>query len=182
MLHIYWSSRSLQWRHKGRDGVSNHRCLHWLLNRFFFWRRSTNTSKLRVTGPLWGEFTGHRWIPSQRASNAENVFSWWRHYVYSVPLPPNGLVLQSVTSGNWTAYSVNPNTSTGYSMREVVTSWLRNSIVKNAVWTNAMTRKPITHKAQKTRISFDLDFTALGIPLIDVVKQNCFAFSIMSKL
>ena len=25
----------------------------------------------RVTGPLWGEFTGHRWIPLTKASDAE---------------------------------------------------------------------------------------------------------------
>ena len=30
--------------------------------------------------PLWGELTGHRWIPAQRASNAENVSIWWRHH------------------------------------------------------------------------------------------------------
>ena len=30
--------------------------------------------------PLWGESTGERWIPSQRASNAENVSIWWRHH------------------------------------------------------------------------------------------------------
>ena len=29
--------------------------------------------------PLWGEFTGDRWIPAQRANNAENVSIWWRH-------------------------------------------------------------------------------------------------------
>ena len=28
----------------------------------------------RVTGPLWGESTDDRWIPSQRASNAEFDF------------------------------------------------------------------------------------------------------------
>ena len=27
---------------------------------------------------LCGEFTGDRWIPPQRASNAENVSIWWR--------------------------------------------------------------------------------------------------------
>ena len=30
--------------------------------------------------PLWGEFTGDRWIPAQRASNTENVSIWWRHH------------------------------------------------------------------------------------------------------
>ena len=32
--------------------------------------------------PLGGEFTGDRWFPAQRASNAENVSIWWRHRVY----------------------------------------------------------------------------------------------------
>ena len=30
--------------------------------------------------PLWGEFTGDRWIPRRKASNAEHVSIWWRHY------------------------------------------------------------------------------------------------------
>ena len=35
-----------------------------------------NGSIFRVTGPLWGEFTGHRWIPHTKASNAKfDVFS-----------------------------------------------------------------------------------------------------------
>ena len=29
------------------------------------------SSNFRVTGPLWGEFTGHRWIPLTMASEAE---------------------------------------------------------------------------------------------------------------
>ena len=67
---------SLQWRHNGHNGVSNHRRLDCLLN-CLFRRRSKKTSKLRVTGlcernsPVIGEF------PSQRASNAENVSIWW---------------------------------------------------------------------------------------------------------
>ena len=40
---------TLQWRHKGRDGVSNHPRLDCLLNHLFR-RRSKKTSKLRVTG------------------------------------------------------------------------------------------------------------------------------------
>ena len=31
--------------------------------------------------PLCGEFTGDRWIPPQRANNAENISIWWRHHV-----------------------------------------------------------------------------------------------------
>ena len=62
----------LQWRHKGRDGVSNHQPHDYLLKRIFrhSWKK---TSKLHVTGlcegnsPVTGEF------PAQRASNAEKV-------------------------------------------------------------------------------------------------------------
>ena len=70
---------TLQWRHRERDGVSNHRRLDYLINRLFR-RRWKKTSKLRVTGfceansPRNGEF------PTQRASDAENVSIWWRHH------------------------------------------------------------------------------------------------------
>ena len=52
---------TLQWRHNGRDGVSNHQPHHRLLN-CLFRRRSKRASKRRVT-------------------NAENVSIWWRHHV-----------------------------------------------------------------------------------------------------
>ena len=70
---------ALQWRHNGRDGVSNHQLHDCLLNRLFR-RRSKKTPKLRVTGlcvgnsPVIGEF------PAQKASNAENVSIRWRHH------------------------------------------------------------------------------------------------------
>ena len=32
---------------------------------------SSNGNIFRVTGPLWGEFTGHRWIRLTKASDAE---------------------------------------------------------------------------------------------------------------
>ena len=56
----------------------NHHPHHCLLTRLFG-SRSKKISKLRVTGlcagnsPLTGEF------PAQMASNAENVYIWWRH-------------------------------------------------------------------------------------------------------
>ena len=31
--------------------------------------------------PLCGEVTGHGEFPAQMASNAENVFIWWRHHI-----------------------------------------------------------------------------------------------------
>ena len=36
-----------------------------------FMMTSSNGNIFRVTGPLWGEFTGHRWIPLTRASGAD---------------------------------------------------------------------------------------------------------------
>ena len=72
-------SMALQWRHNGRDSVSNHQPHDCLLNHLFR-RRSKKTSKLRVTGlcawnsPVTGE------LPEQMASNAENVSIWWRHH------------------------------------------------------------------------------------------------------
>ena len=72
--------RVLQWRHNGRDGVSNHQPQDCLLNRLFR-RRSKKTSKLCITGlcagnsPVTGEF------PTQMTSNGANVSIGWRHHV-----------------------------------------------------------------------------------------------------
>ena len=67
---LYGNSEALQWRHNGRDGVSNHQPHDCLFKRLFG-RISKKTSNLRVTGlcagnsPVTGEF------PTQKASNAE---------------------------------------------------------------------------------------------------------------
>ena len=74
-LHHY----TLQWRHDGRDSVSNHQP-HDCLPNHLFRCSSRKTSKLRVTGfctgnsPVTGEF------PAQMASNAENVSILLRHH------------------------------------------------------------------------------------------------------
>ena len=73
-------TRSLYWRHYERDGVSNHRRLQCLLTRLCQAQIKENIKAPR-DWPLWGEFTGDRRFPSQRASNAENVSTWWRHHV-----------------------------------------------------------------------------------------------------
>ena len=36
-----------------------------------FMTTSSNENIFRVTGPLWGESTGHRWIPFTKSSDAE---------------------------------------------------------------------------------------------------------------
>ena len=50
-------SPTLQWRHNGRDSVSNHQPHDCLLNRLFR-RKSKKTSKLRVTGLCAGNSSG----------------------------------------------------------------------------------------------------------------------------
>ena len=43
---------------------------------------SSNGNIFRVTGPLWGEYTGERWIPLKKASDAELwYFLWFEHTV-----------------------------------------------------------------------------------------------------
>ena len=74
----YWLF-PLQWRHYERDGVSNHQPCDCLLNRLFNVQIKENIKAPRHW-PLWGEFTGNRWITHKRASNAENVSIWWRHH------------------------------------------------------------------------------------------------------
>ena len=72
-----WSS--LKWRHNERDGVSNHQP-HDCLLIFLFKAQIKENTKAPCHCLLWGEFTGDRWIPPQKASNAEDVSIWWRHH------------------------------------------------------------------------------------------------------
>ena len=74
---------ALQWRHNGRDNVSNHQPHDYLLNRLFR-RRSKKTSKFRVTGLCAGKSPGTDEFPAQMASNADNVSIClgWRHQWY----------------------------------------------------------------------------------------------------
>ena len=50
-----------------------------LLNRLFGCRWKKH--QIPRHWSLWGDSVGHRWFPSQRPSNAENVSIWWRHRV-----------------------------------------------------------------------------------------------------
>ena len=70
---------TLQWRHNGRDSVSNHQPRECLLSRLIR-RRSKKTSKLRVTGLCAGNSPETGEFPARRASNAKNVSIWWRHH------------------------------------------------------------------------------------------------------
>ena len=71
--------RALQWCHNEGDGVLNHRRLDCFLSRLFR-RRSKKTSKLRTNDLCEGNPAVTGGFPSQKASNVENVWIWWRHY------------------------------------------------------------------------------------------------------
>ena len=128
--------RLLQWRHDGRDGVSNHQRIDCLLKHLFM-RRSKKSSKLRVTGlcegnsPVTGEF------PAQRASNTENVSIWWHHHAMSKTVSVN-LLTVNLFEGIWVLVVINAFTSDF----EIITWWItipRTSLLwieqrKRAVW------------------------------------------------
>ena len=68
----------LQWRHTGRNGVSNYLPHDCLLNRLFGCK-SKKTSKLRVTGLCGGI---HRWPVNSphKGPVTRFFFIWWRHH------------------------------------------------------------------------------------------------------
>ena len=77
------TNSSLQWRHNGHDGVSNHQPYH--CSTVY---SDADQRKHKSSAPLafvrgihrCGEFTETGEFPAQMASNAENVSIWWRHH------------------------------------------------------------------------------------------------------
>ena len=67
---------SLQWRHDGRDSVSNQQPRDCLLNRLF-----KENIKAPRHWPFCEEFTGTGEFPAHMASYVENVSIWWRQHV-----------------------------------------------------------------------------------------------------
>ena len=122
---------SLQWRHNGRDGASNHQPHDYLLN-CLFRRRSTKISKLRVIGlcvgnsPLTGE------SPAQRATNAETVSIRWSLHV-NPNRKPNVYTTAQPGDISW---GINPHPS---GVLEVLyLKWQRQSVhrdpINNEFW------------------------------------------------
>ena len=79
LLRYSLKKHALQWRHNGRNSVSNHQPHDCLLNGLFR-RRSKKTPKLRVTGLCVVNSPGNGEFPAQMASNTENVSIRWRHH------------------------------------------------------------------------------------------------------
>ena len=79
-LLIIWDSVKLMSRHCNILSRNNHRNTlivrppRWIM---LFMMKSSNGNIFRVTGHLCGEFTGPRWIPHTKASEAElRCFLW----------------------------------------------------------------------------------------------------------
>ena len=70
---------TLEWRHNGHNGVSNHQPHDCLLNHLFS-HRSKKTSKACVTGLCDGNSVVTGEFPAQRASNMEKASIWWHHH------------------------------------------------------------------------------------------------------
>ena len=68
---FYIVALSLRWRHKERDGVSNHQIHDCLLNRLFRRRSKKYQSSASLV-------TGQRWIPRTLGQWRGNASIWWR--------------------------------------------------------------------------------------------------------
>ena len=116
VCNIAWSAGgSLQWRHNGRNYVSNHQSHDCLLNRLFRCK-SKKTSKLRVTGLCEGNSLVTGEFPAQRDSDAENVSIWWRHHAWHMAKRWQGRLLG--ISSNFEKF------------REFLYSWMKDSMIK----------------------------------------------------
>ena len=68
--------KTLQWRHNERDGVSNRQSHDCFLNRLFKAQIKENIKAPRHK-PLWGEFTGDRWIPRTKVQQRGKCFDFY---------------------------------------------------------------------------------------------------------
>ena len=58
--------------------------------------------------PLCAEFTGTGEFPAQRASNAENGSTWWRHHGHRRVVSQESLPLDHITPHHWIRYGKTP--------------------------------------------------------------------------
>ena len=95
--------KPLQWRHNGHNGVSHHQPHHCLLNNYSGRHRSKKTSKLCDTGLCAGNSPVTVEFPAQRASNAENVFNWWRRHAARAVIVTTPLHKWASRRNKWSA-------------------------------------------------------------------------------
>ena len=125
---------SLQWRHNERNGLSNHRCLHCLLN-CCFRLRSKKTSKFCVTGFCTGNSLVTGEFPAQKASNTENISIWWCHNVVSCLWMINHIRKYSIPC-NYMSH-ITPSGRPVYSHMAfygIAKNWARSLIIPKILW------------------------------------------------
>ena len=71
--------------------------------KYFLIMMSSNGNMFRITGPLWGEFTGHRWIPLTKASFAELWCFVWSSPEQTVDQTTETLVIWDAIALNMTS-------------------------------------------------------------------------------
>ena len=71
-------SLSLQWRHNGRDGVSNHQPRHCLLNRLFRLRSKKTSSSLALVWVIngWPVNSPHKWPVTRKMFPFDDVIKY----------------------------------------------------------------------------------------------------------
>ena len=62
---------------------------------------SSNGNISRITGHLWGKFTGHRWIPSTKASDAELWCFFELHLDKRLSKPWRGRWFETASDSLW---------------------------------------------------------------------------------
>ena len=77
LINFIQLHRNTQWYHKQKQRNATFRCMNLPM------MTSSNGIIFRVTGTLCGEFTGHRWIPGTKASDAELCFSLICAWIYT---------------------------------------------------------------------------------------------------
>ena len=124
--YIQWQDCSLQGRHNGRDGVSNHQRHHCFLNRLFGSRSKKTSIKAQRHWPLWGEFTNGQERGKcfyLMTSSCDNLSYTYIYYIYIYIYPRMRYNFLWVISMAWhiqtiyqhTTVTINIHTSSWYS-------------------------------------------------------------------
>ena len=135
ILALVLTTYPLQWRHNGRDGVTNHQP-HGCLLHHLFRHRLKKTSKHRVTGlcaensPVTGE------LSAEMVSNAEHVSIGWRHHdLHGWPSTQSNRIAHNLAAHYRTA--INP--AARWWAGSVVCNLSRQKCSSDQRWTNVDT-------------------------------------------
>ena len=124
---------------------------------------SSNRNIFHVTGPLFGEFTGHRWIPRTKASDAKlwcflwsvpewrlskQPWGWW----FDTPSSPlwrhcNGLKLLSIIIKGWLCECMHANVY----RYKTLALWLKKQI--SIIWQHLTQQISGGWRLRKIRVS-----------------------------